>query len=117
MKKIIVAGSRSLNNKHYIYSVLYSLIDPETSEIVSGGASGPDSIALEFAKEFRISWKLFLADWQKYGNGAGIRRNKEMGEYADSLVAFWNGKSKGTKHMIDYMAEKKKSVIVVYMYE
>lgn len=44
---------------------------------------------------------IFKADWDKHGKAAGFKRNTEMAKYADALIAFWDGKSKGTKHMID----------------
>lgn len=51
--------------------------------------------------------KLYPADWKKYGSSAGYIRNDEMAKYADCLIAFWDGKSKGTKHMIDLAVKRK----------
>ena len=70
-------------------------------EIVSGTANGADKLGEKFAKENGYPIKQFPADWDKNGKGAGYIRNAQMAEYADALIVFWDGKSKGTKHMID----------------
>ena len=85
-------------------------------EIISGGASGVDSIAEYFAKQFNYAFKKFPANWNKYGKRAGYLRNVEMGNYADALIAIWDGKSKGTKHMID-IADKKGLKVYIYKVE
>ena len=54
----------------------------------------------------------FEPDWDRYGRGAGFRRNTEMAEHADALVAVWDGASRGTKHMIDTMRRLGKKVYV-----
>lgn len=72
------------------------------SEIVSGGASGADSCGERWASVHELPVKTFLPDWNQHGKSAGIVRNVEMALYADALVAFWDGQSRGTKHMIDY---------------
>ena len=70
-------------------------------EIVSGAANGADKLGEKYASEKEYSIKQFPADWNKYGKSAGYKRNEEMARYADALIAFWDGESKGTKHMID----------------
>lgn len=81
-------------------------------EIVSGTARGADRLGERFAHEFGCKLKQFPADWSK-GRQAGMLRNIEMGNYADALVAFWDGKSRGTKFMIDYAKKKKLKVKVI----
>jgi hypothetical protein len=116
--KLIVAGSRSfeedvIDTKGLIKSFLDRLIVEENiSEIVSGMAQGPDLLGREYAIENNIPVKEFPADWSK-GRGAGYIRNAEMGDYADSLIVFWNGISSGTEHMVRYMQERNKPVIEV----
>lgn len=97
--KTIVAGSRTFNN----YKLLKSTLDEitEITEIVSGTAKGADTLGEKYAKESNIPLVLFPADWNKYRNSAGYIRNEEMAKYADACIVFWDGKSKGTKHMID----------------
>ncbi len=100
--KIIIAGGRTFNN----YDLLSESCDKAFSlqkeiEIVSGTADGTDKLGEKYAKEKGYTVKQFPADWNKYGKSAGYKRNEEMAKYADALIAFWDGKSKGTKHMID----------------
>ena len=64
---------------------------------------------------FGYSLKYFYPNWEKYGKSAGIIRNHEMGDYADYLLAFWDGTSKGTKDMIDYMKKiGKHGKVIIY---
>lgn len=113
--RTIIAGSRSFNN---MGNLLYSLgkIPWRLTEIVSGGARGADKLGERLAKEESINLKVFPADWDKYGKSAGYIRNAEMAEYADALIAFWDGKSKGTKNMIE-TAAKKGLYVKVFFYE
>lgn len=112
--KVIVAGSRSITK----FAVVYNAIDQseidqnDITEVVSGGAKGVDQLGEFYAKEFDTPVKRFLPDWETHGKKAGILRNKEMGDYADALIAVWDGESKGTKHMIDYMKGLNKPVHV-----
>lgn len=71
-------------------------------EIVSGGARGADSLGERYAKENSIAIKRFTPDWDGLGKRAGFVRNQDMGNYADTVVAFWDGESSGTKHMIEF---------------
>lgn len=96
--KTIIAGSRNITSD----KVLYVLdMTSGISEVISGGAKGPDAIGEEWAIKKGIPVKRFPADWNKWGKSAGIRRNIEMLEYGDYLIAFWDGQSKGTKHIIE----------------
>ena len=97
--KIAVVGSRKItmvNIGRYI---------PDSEEIVSGGAVGVDSCAAEYAKEKGIKLTVFLPQYERYGRAAPIMRNKEIVDYADKIIAFWDGRSKGTLSVIKY-AEK-----------
>ena len=113
MYRIIVAGSRSYNDFDRLCTVMDDFIPPNTTvEIVSGGAKGADRLAEEFAHLRHMDLKIFRANWNAYGKRAGIVRNERMGDYADALVAFWNNRSPGTKHMIHYARMKKLKVRV-----
>ena len=105
---IIVAGGRDFDD----YDLLKSVIDHMTSKlyqthdivIVSGDARGADTLGKRYAHEhynIGIGLKVMKADWDKYGKSAGYLRNQEMADYSTHLIAFWDGKSRGTKHMID----------------
>lgn len=112
--KVIIAGSRNLKCKDLIFKKLDE-IKNMIDEVVCGEATGPDSTGKEWGLKNNISIKSFPAEWDKFGKMAGPIRNREMGKYADYLVAFWDGKSRGTKDMIDYMQQigKHGEVIIV----
>jgi hypothetical protein len=114
--KVIIAGGRSFND----YKLLCEKCDKALSlksdiEIVSGTANGADKLGEKYAKEKGYSVKQFPANWDKYGKGAGYIRNEEMAKYSDALIAFWDGQSKGTKHMID-LANRYGLMVKVYNY-
>lgn len=69
-------------------------------EIVSGMSDGADRLGELYAEENGYGIKEFSADWANHGDSAGPIRNKQMAEYANALIAFWDGSSKGTKIMI-----------------
>lgn len=112
--KTIIAGSRTVQDSKNIYRLLDT--HTEITEVVSGLAKGPDTIGKHWAEEKGIPIKEFPADWETHGKKAGYLRNIEMGDYADQLIAFWDGKSKGTLHMITYMKSLNKPVIVEEWY-
>lgn len=101
MFKVIIAGGRDFNDytklKEFCDKVL---INQTEIEIVSGGAKGSDRLGEQYAKDKGYSLKIFKADWDKYGKGAGMLRNTDMANYADALIVFWDGESKGTKNML-----------------
>lgn len=94
--KVAIIGSRNINITN-----LEEYIPEDVSEIVSGGAKGVDSNAREYAIKNNIPLTEFLPDYRKFGKGAPLKRNLQIIEYADIVIAFWNGKSHGTKHVID----------------
>jgi hypothetical protein len=106
--KVIISGSREGFNKEEFFDYMKLLVQtwivhtvPIFDEVVSGTARGIDSLGEEWAMSFGIPIKKFPADWNKHGKSAGFKRNEEMAKYADCLIAFWDGGSRGTKHMID----------------
>ena len=114
--KVIVAGSRDWPWPNYLKEAItfyLSRFSPEQLEIVCGEAAGPDTLGREWAEAHSVKVKSFPADWDTLGRKAGILRNIEMAEYATHLIAFWNGTSNGTKHMIDCAIEKGLRVKVV----
>lgn len=110
--KTIIAGSREGITLDDIYNA-WEQSDFAISEVVSGTARGADRLGEAFAVGRWIPIKRFPANWDKYGKSAGYIRNTEMADYADALVAVWDGKSKGTKHMID-IATKKGLIVYVH---
>lgn len=103
--RVIIAGSRDYTNILQFQLLLNnklkdSNIGLKDLTIISGGARGVDQMGEAFAKNNGIALEIFPADWNKYGKRAGFIRNEEMAEKADALIAFWNGESNGTRHMI-----------------
>ena len=94
--KVAVIGSRSLFVRD-----LSKYLPEGTTELVSGGARGVDTSAREYAKVSGIPIKEFLPDYATFGQGAPLKRNIEIINYADVVLAFWDGKSRGTKFVID----------------
>ncbi len=94
--KVAVIGSRNLQIKN-----LEKYLPADTTEIISGGAKGVDTSAREFALAHSIKLTEFLPEYDKYGRGAPLKRNITIIEHADLVLAFWDGKSRGTKFVID----------------
>ncbi len=108
--KLIVAGGRdftdpALMNKS-IHEVLAELPDDVCVSIVSGMAAGADSLGFVWAKNNNCKVYKFYADWKALGKRAGFVRNTDMANVAQGLLAFWDGKSKGTQHMIQIARNK-----------
>ena len=94
--KVAVIGSRGLT-----VSDLGKYLPENTTEIVSGGAKGVDTSAREYAKSNGIKLTEFLPEYTRFGRSAPLKRNISIIEYADIVLAFWDGKSRGTKFVID----------------
>ncbi|GCE61966.1 DUF2493 domain-containing protein [Microcystis aeruginosa] len=102
MLKIIIAGSRNFNNYNLLeQKVDFYIGENQDIEIISGTARGADKLGERYAINKGLKLKRFPADWQKYGKKAGYLRNEEMAKYASHAIIFWDGKSKGTGHMIE----------------
>lgn len=112
--KTIIAGSRGCNDfLEVCRAIKESGFSEEITEIVSGGALGVDKLGEKFAYKFDIPLKIFLADWKKYDKAAGMIRNKEMAKYGDAAIVIWDGKSNGSRNMIE---EAKKAKLKVYIH-
>lgn len=113
--KVIIAGGRDFNNYTLMYNTIKELQkEIEITRVVCGGARGADLMGAQIATTLNIPVDYFFADWDTYGKAAGIIRNHQMGDYSDYLLAFWNGKSKGTKDMINYMQQLGKHGKVIH---
>lgn len=115
--KVIIAGSRGFSNYKLLREQCNKFLRDKrkTSNIivVSGHARGADTLGEKYAQDEGFALEIYPAQWKKLGKQAGYRRNEQMAEVADALIAFWDGSSKGTKHMIDIMREKNQLVRVV----
>lgn len=103
--KIAVIGSRGLTVRN-----LEKYLPKETTEIVSGGAIGIDSCAREYALINKIKLTEFLPEYKKYGRYAPLKRNLKIIDYADLVLAFWDGKSRGTKYVIENCKKKNRKI-------
>lgn len=114
--KVIVAGGREFDNYELMCTTLdyyFKDLDKKDLVIVSGRANGADKLGERYAREHFINVECYGADWKKYGNAAGPIRNRQMAENADALVAYHDGKSRGTKNMIETATELGLKVRVV----
>jgi len=116
MMRVIVAGTRTFKDYELLRSKLDEFLkDIEDIEIVSGSARGADALGERYAKEKGYKITRFPADWNRFGKSAGYIRNKEMAKYSTNCIVFWDGKSKGTKHMID-LAKKHELKLKVILF-
>lgn len=106
--KLAIIGSRSCPPIDIASHLKYI---PDT--IISGGARGADTYARLFAKEHNLELTEYLPDYDKYGKVAPLIRNKLIVEACDCLIAFWDGRSRGTKFTLDYARECGKPIKIV----
>lgn len=127
--RVIIAGSRNFNDYNFLKQQCISIFwelnkkkyntKRENIEIISGTAQGADKLGETFAKEYNLKLNQFPANWNKYGKSAGYRRNIDMAKYAKHdfelgvLIAFWDGISRGTKHMIDIAKKENLKVFII----
>jgi len=112
----VIFGSRSIVSKQIVFGIIDSCPWAITG-IISGMAAGPDSIAWDYAKEKRIRRKAFPADWIAEPTQAGFIRNKEMAEWkhTEAGIMIWDGKSGGSKDMLELMNKSKYPVYEVVL--
>lgn len=109
--KLIIAGSRNITDEEEVYNAFKkSPFVDKASMIISGHARGVDIFGEALADSYLLDKVIFPANWERYGTVAGVIRNKHMGEYADALLAVWDGKSKGTANMIKIMQDLGKPI-------
>lgn len=109
--RCIIAGGRDVHD----YQLLIDAIDEcqfPIATVISGGAKGADALGERYAEEMNLKLQLFYPEWDLHGRAAGPIRNSKMAENADALIALWDGKSRGTKNMIE-TARKKKLLVYV----
>lgn len=116
--KVIIAGIRNFKDYDLLVKVCDKTLmnqNKKEIEIVSGAAFGADTLGERYAIERGYKLRRFHADWGKYNRGAGHIRNKQLSEYADALIAFWDGASAGTKSMIN-LAKKRGLKIKIQLF-
>jgi predicted Rossmann fold nucleotide-binding protein DprA/Smf involved in DNA uptake len=117
--KLIVAGGRDYDNygelSYFLALFCHNrYIVPQDLVVISGTARGADSLGALWAREHGAELIEMPADWDQYGKSAGYKRNEQMAEAGTHLMAFWDRKSKGTKHMIDIARNKGLTVLEIY---
>lgn len=110
--RVIIAGSRTIRQYAKVCEAV-QLSGFAISRVVSGLAEGVDMLAVRYALEHGLPCDPFPADWKKWGRRAGYLRNEQMAQYADALIAVWDGKSPGTRHMIEVAKARGLPVFVV----
>jgi hypothetical protein len=110
-RRIAIVGSRDFKQPHKVRQLLDSL--PDETIVISGGARGVDSWAVERARERGLAVEVFEPDWKTWGRSAGYKRNVTIVSNADVIVAFWNG-SRGTQHTVG-LARKVRKPVVTYI--
>ena len=111
--KVAIIGSRGFNNYSLLREKMFQVFRlADIEEIISGGAIGADSLASKFAKEMDIPFREYTPDYGLSGKKAPILRNLEIAQHCDTLVAFWDGASKGTNFTIKQAHRLNKEVLV-----
>ena len=115
--KVVIAGSRGFSNYKLLYEKCNEILREKRKThnivVISGHARGADLSGEKYASDMGFDLEIFPAEWKKFGKSAGFRRNEQMAEVADGLIAFWDGKSSGTQHMISIAEEKGISTRVI----
>ena len=109
--RVAVIGSRSAPANAPM--LILKELPANVSEIVSGGATGIDSAAEEVAHSLSLPLRVFLPDYAQYGKQAPLMRNLQIVAYADEILAFWDGRSKGTQHTIAACIQQGKPVRII----
>jgi hypothetical protein len=110
--RVIIAGSRDLDIDTLTVATTVLLSGWKITEVVCGGARGPDTAGELWGIRMGLTIHYFLPQWKEYGKSAGFIRNQQMADYSDALIAFWDGHSRGTAHMINAMRELGKPVYI-----
>ncbi len=110
---IAVIGSRTLVDYNLVEETLLASVNPEEDTIISGGATGADQLGEHFANEYHIKKIVHKPDYKQYGKAAPFIRNQLIIDDADYVIAFWDGKSKGTADTI--LKAQKKGIDVLHI--
>lgn len=110
--KIAIVGSRNFRDKSLLDGTMEKYRDVIT-HIVSGGASGADTMGESWAKSHNIQTIIYKPDWKTYGKSAGFIRNELIIKDCDLCIAFWDGQSRGTAHSISLCKKFKKQLHIV----
>ena len=110
--KVAIIGSRSFNDFDRFNEEMKK-IKFKVSTVISGGATGADSLAEAWANTNGIVTEVYLPNWAKFGKRAGFIRNQDIISNSEACIAFWDGKSKGTLHSIELAKNKNIPITVI----
>ncbi len=112
--RLAIVGGREFSDYELLKSSLKQLQKDRTViQVVSGGARGADTLGERWADENGIDKKIFPAQWDRYGKHAGFIRNKDIVRNCDEVIAFWDGKSRGTADTIATARLEGKKVTII----
>lgn len=106
--KLMIAGSRSIKDFD-----LAPYVPNDVEIIITGGATGIDTLAERYADERRIPKLILRPDYARYGKGAPLKRNRQMVDVADHVLVIWDGVSRGTAYTVSYAKQQQKPVTVI----
>jgi hypothetical protein len=106
--KLAIIGSRSIENIN-----LDDYINEKPDCVISGGAKGIDTLAWKWAIDNGLEVIVHRPDYNRHGKWAALRRNDTIVKEADKIIAFWDGKSTGTRYVIDYAKRLNKEIEIV----
>ena len=113
--KLAIIGGRTFNNLQLFNNQLANIRQVHNIiQIISGGAKGADTFGANYARQNNIPLLEFIPDWNTYGKSAGFRRNVDIITACTACLAFWDGKSKGTKHSIDLARQQCKPLCICH---
>lgn len=114
--KMAIVGSRNTGSVdfNHVMDELRNRMENPITEVISGGAKGYDTMAALWATLRGIAVTELRPDYEKHGRTATFIRNRAIVDRADVVVAFWDGKSRGTKYTLDYAGKKNKATITIY---
>ena len=114
--KLAIVGGRDFNDYDLLLETMGLFYEAHSSfdTLISGGAKGADSLGERWAIYWKIPIERYLPDWNKYGRAAGFIRNQDIVDACDMVLAFWDGKSRGTQDTIAKAQKAKKSTFIVY---
>lgn len=110
--KLLIIGSRSITDFD-----LTGYIPEDVELIISGGARGIDSVAEKYANDHGIEKVIIFPQYERLGRAAPIKRNEEMVDLCDTVLAVWDGQSKGTKYTLNYARKKNKKILEIVVKE
>lgn len=114
--KLLIAGGRTFTDYDLLVDEVIDFLGTAKPKptIISGVAAGADMLGVRFAREAELELIPYPARWDLYGKSAGFRRNLEMADAATKAIIFWDGKSKGSEHMINICKTRGIPYKVVY---